>query len=154
VSELSASAGFLLDTSVISALAPDRQAHMPGDFADWLHVHTMQLFIPCIAVAELAQGVSKLRRAGSAGRADRLELWLDGLIASYGDRILPLDAAAAKLAGSMSDDAVARGCHPGLADVMIAALARQSGCLLLTRNLRHFQTLNVPCMDPIVQLPA
>lgn len=146
--------GFLLDTSVISALAPGRETYIPAGFAEWLHVHDAQLFIPCIAVAELAQGIGKLRRAGGVERADRLDLWLDRLIAGYGDRILSLDPLVARLAGQLSDEAVAIGRHPGFADVAIAALALHGGHFLLTRNLKHFQPLGVDCADPMDQIPS
>lgn len=145
---------YLLDTSVISALAPGGENHLPARLADWLHLHDAQLFIPCIAVAEIAQGIGKLRRAGGVTRADRLDQWLDGLITGYGDRILSLDAPAARLAGRLSDEAIASGRHPGFADVAIAALAQNAGQVLLTRNLKHFQPLGVVCIDPMVKLPV
>lgn len=146
------SKGYLLDTSVVSALAPGREAFAPA-FGLWLQAHHKKLFLPSIATAEIAQGIGKLRRAGGAERADRLDRWLDGLLAAYADRILPLDAQAARLAGQMSDAAVAKGSHPGFADVAIAALAQHAGLLLLTRNLKHFQPLGVACIDPLVALP-
>ena len=83
--------GYLLDTSVVSALAPGREAFLPPHFDDWLQARHRQLFLPCVAVAELAQGIGKLRRSGGTERADRLDRWLDGLIAVYAERILPLD---------------------------------------------------------------
>lgn len=146
--------GYLLDTSVISAFAPGREAHFPVGFEAWLAARDERLFLPCIAVAELAQGIGKLRRSGGAERADRLDRWLDGLIAGYGDRILPLDAAASRLAGQMSDAAIAQGRHPGFPDLAIAALARQASLVLLTRNLKHFAPLGVDCIDPLAQLPV
>ena len=146
--------GYLLDTSVVSALAPGREAHLPLAFGEWLQVHDAQLFLPAIAVAELAQGIGKLYRSGGMERAQRLDRWLDGLIAGYGDRILPLDAQAARLAGQISDAAVAQGRHPGFADVAIAALAQNADLLLLTRNLKHFQPLGVNCADPLKHLPV
>lgn len=145
--------GYLLDTSVVSALAPGREIFRPPHFDDWLQARHKQLFLPCVAIAELAQGIGKLRRSGGTARADRLDHWLDGLIAAYADRILPLDAQAARLAGQLSDAAVAAGRHPGFADVAIAALAQNAGLLLLTRNLKHFQPLGVACADPLVALP-
>lgn len=145
--------GYLLDTSVVSVLAPGREALVPTPFSAWLQAHHEQLFLPCIAVAEMAQGIGKLRRAGGAKRADRLDRWLDGLLAAYKDRILPLDALAARVAGQMSDAAVAQGCHPGFSDVAIAALAQHAGLLLLTCNLKHFQPLGVACADPLIALP-
>lgn len=144
----------MLDTSVVSVLAPGREAFVPTPFGQWLQAHHQALFLPSVAIAEMAQGIGKLRRAGGAERADRLDRWLDGLLAAYGDRILPLDAQAARLAGQMSDEAQAQGRHPGFADVAIAAIAQHAGLLLLTRNLKHFQPLGVACADPLVTLPA
>jgi hypothetical protein len=146
--------GYLLDTSVVSVLAPGREPRAPAALTQWLQAHHEGLFLPSIAIAEMAQGIGKLRRAGGTERADRLDHWLDGLLAAYADRILPLDAHAARLAGQISDAAMAKGCHPGFADVAIAALAQHAGLLLLTCNLKHFQPLGVACADPLVALPA
>ena len=147
------SKGYLLDTSVVSQLAPGREAFVPTPLGAWLQAHHQQLFLPAIAIAEMAQGIGKLRRAGGAERADRLDSWLDGLLATYSDRILPLDAHAARIAGQISDAAIAQGRHPGFADVAIAALAQHAGLLLLTCNLKHFQPLGVACTDPLISLP-
>lgn len=145
--------GYLLDTSVVSVLAPGRETFVPTPLRDWLQAHHQALYLPAVAIAEMAQGIGKLRRAGGAERADRLDRWLDGLLATYADRILPLDAHAARLAGQISDAAIAQGRHPGFADVAIAALAQHAGLLLLTCNLKHFQPLGVACADPLVAVP-
>lgn len=145
--------GYLLDTSVISILAPGREPHVPAGMVDWLHARSSLLFIPSVAIAELTQGICKLRRAGGVERAARLAAWLDGMVAGYGDRILPIDSAVARLAGGMSEAAMAKGKHPGFADVAIAATAQHAGLLLLTCNLKHFEPLNVACCDPVIRLP-
>ncbi len=145
--------GYLLDTSIISALAPGREAYLPAGMADWLHRHDARLFIPCIAVAELAQGIAKLRRSGALARADALEAWLQVLLTSHADHILPLASGTSLAAGQMADAAVASGCHPGFPDVAIAAIARHHGLLLLTANLRHFEPLGVACLNPLAALP-
>ncbi|MBK6591242.1 MAG: PIN domain-containing protein [Burkholderiales bacterium] len=146
--------GYQLDTSVVSVLAPGREAFAPTTLGIWLQAHHKELFLPAIAVAEMAQGIGKLRRAGGTEWADRLDRWLDGLLDAYADRILPLDARAARLAGQISDAAIAQGCHPGFSDVAIAALAQHAGLLLLTCNLKHFQPLGVACADPLIELPT
>lgn len=143
-----ADGGCLLDTSVISELAPGRQNHLSHSVTDWFAAHDAQLFLPTIAVAELAQGIAKLSRSGGAERTRRLDVWLNSLIEDFGDRILSLDPAVARLAGQMSDAAIAIGRHPGFADVAIAATAQHHGLTLLTRNLKHFQPLGVACADP------
>lgn len=146
--------GYLLDTSVISVLTPGREALIPKALGQWLQAHHNSIFLPSVAVAEIAQGIAKLRRAGGEGRANRLDHWLDGLLAMYADRILPIDAQVARLAGQLSDAAIAQGCHPGFADVAIAALAQNAGLLLLTCNLKHFLPLGIACIDPLSALPA
>jgi toxin FitB len=154
VSSMALPESYLLDTSVLSALVPDRGSHLPEAFSGWLVNRSQRLFIPCIAVAEVEQGICKLRRAGGLARAASLTQWLDGLIEGYGDRILPLDARTSRLAGQMAEQASANGRHPGFADVAIAAIAQRSNLLLLTRNLKHFVPLGVACADPLEKLPA
>lgn len=143
---------YLLDTSVLSAFAPDKPI-LPPAFVGWLRDRTDRLFLPAVAVAETEAGICKLRRQGAAARADRLSAWLDAVLGGYGDRVLPLDATAARVAGRLSDAVLARGHDPGFADVAIAAIATARGLLVLTRNLRHFAVLGVPHADPLDALP-
>ena len=144
--------GYLIDTSILSALAPDKP-ELPEAFAAWLRKHSERLYVPCIAVAEIEQGICKLRRAGGTARARRLSAWLDGLIERYAERVLTLDARACRLAGRISDEAIAAGRHPGFPDVAIAALAQGADLTILTRNARHFAPLGVPCSDPFERMP-
>lgn len=139
---------------MVSVLAPGRESFVPVALREWLQANHEALYLPSIAISEMAQGIGKLRRAGSAERADRLDAWLDGLLATYADRILPLDALSARRAGQLSDAAIAVGRHPGFADVAIAALAQHAGLVLLTCNLKHFQPLGVACVDPLIALPT
>jgi hypothetical protein len=147
------SAGFLLDTSVLSLLAPGRRSEEPS-LATWLHRHSDALYISSVTVAEIEQGICKLRRTGGAARAEALARWLDGLIANGGERILPLDAGTGRIAGRLSDGALAAGRHPGFADVAIASTAVAHDLVLLTRNARHFRPLGVSVLDPDEGLPA
>jgi hypothetical protein len=141
--------GYLVDTSVLSTLASGRE----GPVTEWLRRESDRLYVSAITVAEIEQGVHKLRRTGAAERAGRLSQWLDGILSAYGDRVLALDTAAARAAGSLSDEATSLGRHPGLADVAIAATASVHGLTVLTRNARHFEALGAPFADPFVRLP-
>jgi predicted nucleic acid-binding protein len=147
------SKGFLLDTSVLSLLAPGKP---PPDepFARWLQGRSDQLHISAVTVTEIEQGICKLRRAGGVERANRLSHWLDALISHGEDRILPLDAHVGRVAGALSDQVVAAGRHPGLANVAIAATAKAHGLVVLTRNGKHFEPLGVAFIDPLERLPA
>lgn len=142
--------GYLVDTSVVSALAPGKPP-VPREVASWLRGNADDLFVPCIAVAEIEQGICKLRRQGGTARADGLTRWLDELVLFYGRRVLAFDAVSARLAGRISDGALASGRHPGFADVAIAAIAAQYELVLLTRNARHFAGLGIAILDPFDQ---
>ncbi len=149
---MSAHGGYLLDTSVLSGLAPGKPP-LRMEMAEWLRFNSERLFVPCIAIAELEQCICRLRRSGGARRADALSRWLEGLVTNYANRVLPLDAQACRVAGQIADRAVAAGRHPGFPDVAIAALARQHSLLLLTRNLRHFTALRMTAANPFERLP-
>jgi len=144
---------YLVDTSVLSALAPDRPSLEPR-VAQWFRDHKDRLYLSAITIAEIEQGVSKLRRAGGIERAGRLNDWLEGVMAAYADRILAIDARVGRLAGALSDQALAQGRHPGFPDVAITATALAHGLILLTRNGRHFEPLGVQAVDPLLDLPA
>jgi toxin FitB len=147
------SGGYLIDTSVLSMLAPDKRAITP-ELVAWLRHHADELYLSAVTVAEIEQGICKLRRAGGTGRADRLTQWLDGLLATSYDRVLALDSRVGRKASTLSDRAVALGRYPGFADVAIAATASTHELILLTRNGRHFAPLGVAFIDPVEALPA
>ena len=56
-------------------------------------------------------------------RADRLDDWLDVILHLYGDRVIPFDIPAARLAGLLMDRACTTGQAPGFADLATAATA-------------------------------
>jgi predicted nucleic acid-binding protein len=138
---------YLLDTSVLSLMAPGR-AGVAAGLADWLRAHSETLFVSTITVAEIEQGIRKLRRTGTEPRATLLAQWLDALLDARPNRILPLDVVAAREAGRISDEALSKGRHPGFADVAIAAIAVSRGMVLLTTNGRHFEPLGIAYADP------
>lgn len=143
--------GYLLDTSVLSLLAPGKPAP-PPEFVAWLRRHGERIYISAITVAEIEQGICKLHRAGGTQRARLLREWLDTLLSQGHERILPFDADVARSAGAMADRAVAIGRHPGFADVGIAATAKAQGLVVLTCNGKHFEPLGISTVDPLAGL--
>ncbi len=144
---------YLVDTNVLSAAAPTKAVAMP-DIAAWLDRNSAGLYLSVITVAEVEDGIAKSRRQGAQRKADHLAAWLETLLHLYSARVLPLDLATARLLGGLSDRARGVGQAPGLADLAIAATAKSRGYTVLTRNLRHFQTLGVTALDPFEGLPA
>jgi hypothetical protein len=146
------SRGYLIDTSVISTLAPDRGSVDPK-LSLWLQDREERLYLSAITVAEIEMGVRKLQRAGAIARAAQLSAWLDRLMQSFGERVLAVDATVARAAGALSEAAVATGRHPGYADVLIAATARVHDLLLLIANTKHFDAIGVANADPSREAP-
>lgn len=112
------------------------------------------LFLSVITVTEVEDGIAKARRQGATRKAERLSEWLETVLHLYGARILPVDLPVARYMGRLADLARGKGYDPGLADVTIAATALQHGYTVLTRNLRDFEPLEVPALDPFSALPS
>ncbi|MGY8705567.1 type II toxin-antitoxin system VapC family toxin [Bradyrhizobium sp. 18BD] len=142
---------YLVDTNVISALSPSRPAS--AALVAWMDAQSSSLFLSVVTIAEVEDGIAKLRREKAMRRSRDLAQWLDAVLHLYGDRILTFDTAAARLAGELSDRARGRGHAPGFADIIIAATARQHALTILSRNVRHFGPLGVPVLDPFTALP-
>ena len=143
---------YLVDTNVISAAAPSRP--VSPAVVDWIDAHSAVLFLSAITVAEIQDGIAKLRREKAMRRSTDLTAWLEAVLHLYGDRILAFDTAIARIGGALSDRARGLGHAPGLADIIIAATAQHHGLTILSRNLRHLEPLGVAVVDPFVKLPS
>jgi predicted nucleic acid-binding protein len=144
---------YLIDTDVISAGAPSKVAPAP-DLVKWMDEQSAQLYLSTVTVAEIEGGIAKARREKARRKAADLAEWLETLLHLYGDRILPFDLAAARVAGVLSDVARSKGSAPGFADIAIAATAHCRGLTLLTRNTRHFAPFGLPTVNPFERLPS
>ncbi len=141
------SVGQLLDTSVLSALAPGRQEALTL-VGEILRSHAGSNYFSVVTIAEIQQGIEKLRRVGGVERADKISVWLTTLVAIYGSRVIQVDNEIAFESGILSDKATAIGKHPGMPDVLIAATAKVRDLTLSTRNGRHFEPLGIKWQDP------
>ena len=70
------------------------------------------------------------------GREDRVNQFEASLAAT---EVLPLDDAAARLAGRINADLESRGWTIGMPDVMIAAIALRNRLPIVTGNVAHFE---------------
>ncbi|HLJ64398.1 MAG TPA: type II toxin-antitoxin system VapC family toxin [Stellaceae bacterium] len=144
---------YLVDTNVISTRAPARPA--PAGFAAWMGAQGTHLFLSAVTVAEIEDGIAKLRREGATRKSETLSVWLETVLHLYSDRILVFDVPTARVAGTLSDRARGQGQAPGWGDIIIAATAARHGLTILSRNVKHFVPLGVSVLDPFVTpLPA
>jgi toxin FitB len=118
-----------------------------------MDAHSASLFLSAVTIAEIEDGIAKLRREGAARKSANWADWLEAVLHLYGDRILVFDIATARIAGALADRARGSGQSPGFADIIIAATARRHVLTILSRNLKHFESLDISVVDPFSALP-
>jgi predicted nucleic acid-binding protein len=141
--------GFLLDTNVISMLSPSR-AEASARFLEWLERVDSEgrVFLSVVAIHEIEKGIALLEHKGATAKAAGLKVWLAGLVATYYDKILPLDASAAALAGQLEAKAISAGHDPGMADAAIAGIAKAQDLVIVTHNTKHFLPFGISVVTP------
>ncbi|MGO9641936.1 MAG: type II toxin-antitoxin system VapC family toxin [Candidatus Acidiferrales bacterium] len=141
--------GFRLDTDVISMLSPAR-AEAPVRFLEWLERMDGdgRLFLSVVTIHEIEKGIALLEHRGAAAKAAGLKVWLKGLAATYDDKIIPVDASAAALAGQLEAKAISAGHNPGMADAIVAGIAKTHDLVIVTRNTKHFQPFGAEMLSP------
>ena len=129
----------VLDTNVLSEpLRP----HPNRDVLRWLR-RVDDPAVTAITVAELLTGA---RALPSGARRDALVALIDRTLT--GRQILAFDEDAARIYARMHETRRAAG-HPlSVEDGMIAAIAASRRATLATRNIRDFEGLDVPLIDP------
>lgn len=137
---------YLIDTDVISESRKGAAAN-PGvaQFFGSAHAERTPLFLSVITVGEIRHGVERIRHRGDAVQAQRLERWLDALLESFADQVLPFDADCAQLWGRLR---VPDASNP--VDKQIGATALIHGLTVVTGNILHFRRCGVPAMSPFV----
>ncbi|MEO1610354.1 MAG: type II toxin-antitoxin system VapC family toxin [Pseudomonadota bacterium] len=141
--------GFLLDTNVISMLSPSR-SDASKQFLDWLECIDGEgrLFVSAVTVVEIEKGIALLEHKGATAKAASLRAWLIGLITTYDDKILGLDSASATFAGQLEAKAIAAGHNSGMADAIIAGIAKAHNLTIVTCNTKHFLPFGIDVASP------
>lgn len=134
----------ILDTNVLSAVMqqqPDLQvvAWLDEQPAESIWLNSVTLFEARYGMALLASGQRK------SILHERFEQLLQD---DLQNRVLPFDANAATHAAQLAADRKARGRPVDMRDTFIAGIALARRATLATRNVRHFDDLSVPIVNP------
>ena len=134
----------ILDTSVLSALmqqTPDPQV------VAWLDDQPAESIWLCsITLFEARYGLALL---ASGQRKNILKERFEELLQKdLQNRVLLFDANAATQAAELAAQRKARGRPVDMRDTFIAGIALARRATLATRNMRHFDDLSVPVVNP------
>lgn len=135
---------YLLDTNVVSEL---RRPRPHPSVLRWIRpVPADSLYLSAVTIGEIKAGI-EITREQDPARAEELESWLDQVLATHS--VLSVDASAfrqwAKLMHRQSDSL--------LEDALIAGVAIVHRLTIVTRNVRDFERLGVPVLDPFATPP-
>ena len=133
----------VLDTNVVSeAMKPEPQASVQA----WLDRQTSEtLYLSSVTIAELLFCIRSL----PAGRRRKiLDATLDGLLALFGERVLPFDTDAARHFGELAVTARSAGKGFPTPDDYIAAIAASRGFIVATRDVSSFQAAGLKVINP------
>jgi predicted nucleic acid-binding protein len=134
----------ILDTNVISELS--RHVPDPGVLA-WLDsLEISEVATTAITAAELRYGVARLPEGH---RKRELTVMIRGVLSEdfYG-RILPFDERASARYADIVTGREKIGRPVGVADAQIAAICRDLGATLATRNTSDFEETGIELIDP------
>ncbi len=134
----------ILDTNVLSALmqqTPDPQV------VAWLDDQPAEsIWLSSITLFEARYGLALL---ASGQRKNLLKERFEELLQKdLQNRVLLFDANAATQAAELAAQRKARGRPVDMRDTFIAGIALARRATLATRNMRHFDDLSVPVVNP------
>ncbi|SAL56693.1 PilT domain-containing protein [Caballeronia arvi] len=135
---------YLADTDVLSETRREERANEGvRAFFRQARIDGRVVHLSVVTVAELRQGVERVRRRGDARQAAGLEKLVDNVLREYDKKILPAGKEIGGLWGNL------RAPHPEPAlDKLIAATAIFHGLTVVTRNVRDFKETGVEMLNP------
>jgi predicted nucleic acid-binding protein len=136
---------YLLDTNIISNIIKPT----PSDsLLAWMAEQVDEdLFVSALTIAEIRRGVLE-KPAGR--KRDQLEAWFsspEGPLALFAGRVLSFDEKVSMIWAQLMAEGKAKGRPRSALDMIIAATAVASNCVVVTDNEKDFA--NVDIINPL-----
>jgi toxin FitB len=133
----------VLDTNVVSELMKREPNANVSGYVDSLNADS--IFIIAITVAEVRYGIARLP---IGARREALTRAADALFELMNDRVLNFNADSGHEYGELAAGRESIGRPISPLDAMIAAICREVGATLITRNVADFADTGVTIVDP------
>lgn len=140
---------FLLDTNAVSETLKSRPN---AGFIDWFASVGSpdddlddRLHVSVLTIGEMRRGALRL---GPDPRGMQLQDRIDGIVAEYGDRLVPVDLAVVERWAGLAEAYRSIGVTVGITDELLAASALVHDFTLVTRNVRHFEHSGCRSLSP------
>jgi toxin FitB len=138
--------GFLLDTNVLSEFSRSATPPHPK-LRSWVEsISPEALYTSVLCFGEIRKGIELL---GPSKKRSELEQWLDtGLNDWFGKNLLLVTKAISERWGIFAAKSHQQGKSLGNIDGLVAATGFEHGLTVVTRNIKHFEDLDVKLFDP------
>lgn len=134
----------VLDTNVVSAMM---RRDVDTEIRDWLDsLPPESIWLTTITIFEVRFGIEAL--AKGRRRQQLQDDFVQTIAEDFEGRVLDLDRAAAETAASLCAQRRLRGRPIEMRDTLIAGIVLSRRAEFATRNLRHFDDLEIAVVDP------
>ena len=134
--------GFLLDTNVISEVCKKE----PNEAVlNWLGQNATDLDLSVVTIEEMRFGQFMMPKGKKQAA---LKQMIDSLLETYATKMLSFDPHAAAQCAIFHEQAISSGYSPSIEDLMIASIAHVNDLVVVTRNTRDFDYLDIELLDP------
>lgn len=134
---------FLLDTCTISE---PKQKQPNAKVLEWLGAQDeTNLYLSVLTIGEINKGIFHLEQGR---KRVELEVWLEKLRIRFSRRILPIYENTFLIWGRTSTEFAKNGIIRPSLDSLLEATALEHDLILVTRNIKNFQSSKVTILNP------
>lgn len=134
---------FLLDTCAISET---KQKTPNPKVLEWLDAQDeLTLYLSALTIGEIRKGIVRIE---SIKRQVLLEEWLEQLRQRFSGRILSVTETTFLIWGKMYGEFTRKGIVRPAFDSLLEATALEHDLVLVTRNVKNFQSSQVVLLNP------
>jgi predicted nucleic acid-binding protein len=136
---------YIIDTNVISELSKPSPS---PTVVEWVTDAQNDCYLTAITLKELYFGILLMP---DGKRKDVLRETIDSITREYANKTLSFDASCSQICAELEVQAIQAGHTPTIEDMMIAAICKRHGAILVTRNTKDFRYLDIKLINPFVE---